>query len=95
MVAHHPETLPPPWTVGGWLSDCIAQHVVSGVFFLQAVPEVATGGTFSLNLVILYSTVSIDLINVIINVLIIFVIVLISGFHYCFSLYKSDICKIS
>lgn len=44
VVAHQPETLPPPGAVGGRLANGVAQHVVGGVFFLQAVPEVATGG---------------------------------------------------
>lgn len=39
MVAHHPETFPPPLVIGARLADHVAEHVVVGVFFLQAVPE--------------------------------------------------------
>lgn len=39
MVTHHPETFPPPLVVGARLADHVAEHVVVGVFFLQAVPE--------------------------------------------------------
>lgn len=39
MVPHHPETLPLPLVIAACLTNRITEHVVSGVFFLQTVPE--------------------------------------------------------
>lgn len=41
VVSHHPETLSLPLVVGTRLANHVAEHVVAGVFFLQAVPETA------------------------------------------------------
>lgn len=39
VVSHHPKTLPLPLVVSVHLADNIAEHVIVGVLFFQAVPE--------------------------------------------------------